>query len=302
MDWFTIRKGYKAWLRLEKGLAEKTVEAYLHDMDMLTTYLADCRPPVGPLAVTPSDLRNFLVSCTHAGLSARSQARVLSGCKSLFRYMDTEKLRTDNPAVLIDTPRIGRTLPEVLTVYEVESLMGAVDLSRPEGHRDRAMLETLYGCGLRVSELISLKVTNLRFDEGFIRVIGKGDKERMVPVGQKAIQHNNIWLKEVRRHRKVAKGFEDTLYLNRTGRGISRVSVFNIIKTLAQKAGITKSISPHTLRHSFATHLVEGGADLRAIQEMLGHESITTTEIYTHLDREYLRETIIRYHPRNQKK
>jgi len=301
MDWFTIRKGYKTWLRLEKRLAEKSVEAYLHDVDMLAAYLTQCQPPVGPLAVTPADLRNFLISCTHAGLSARSQARVLSGCKSLFRYLDTEKLRPDNPALLIDTPRIGRTLPEVLSVYEVEDLMDAVDLSRPEGHRDRAMLETLYGCGLRVTELISLKISNLRFDEGFIKVIGKGDKERMVPVGQKAIHHNNLWLSEVRRHRKVAKGYEDICYLNRTGKGISRVSVFNIIKILAQKAGITRSISPHTLRHSFATHLVEGGADLRAVQEMLGHESITTTEIYTHLDREYLRETINRYHPRNNR-
>ncbi len=301
MSWDLLRKGYKAWLQLEKGLSANTISAYLHDVDLLVQYLMSSEDQVKPTSVTNNHLRTFLAHCVEQGMSARSQARVLSGMKSFFRYLVAEKIRDDNPALLIDTPRLGRKLPEVLTLPEVEALLYAVDLSKPEGHRNRAMLETLYSCGLRVSELVSLQISNLQFDQGYIRVIGKGDKERLVPIGKTAIKFNTIWMNETRPSVVVRKGFENTLYLNRLGKQLSRVSVFNMIKMNAKAAGINKSISPHTLRHSFATHLVERGADLRAVQEMLGHESITTTEIYTHLDREYLRETIIRYHPRNKR-
>jgi integrase/recombinase XerD len=300
MDWYSIRNGYKAWLKLEKGLANNTISAYLHDFDMLHQFLLDSEISTVPEKISADTLRSFIRHCSINGMSARSQSRIISGFKSLFRYLLAERIVTENPAVLIETPRLGMKLPEVLSVDEVFRLADAVDLSRPEGHRNRAIIETLYGCGLRVSEVGNLLITNLRFEEEFIRVIGKGDKERLVPIGGLAMKYISIYLDEVRRKTKVAKGFENTVYLNRSGKKLSRISIFNIIKYTAQRAGITKTISPHTLRHSFATHLVEGGADLRAIQEMLGHESITTTEIYTHLDREYLRETIIRFHPRNK--
>jgi integrase/recombinase XerD len=300
MDWYSIRNGYKAWLKLEKGLAINTISAYLHDFDMLHQFLIDSEISTSPEKISADNLRSFIRHCSANGMSARSQSRIISGFKSLFRYLLAERIVADNPAALIETPRLGMKLPEVLSVDEVFRLADAVDLSRPEGHRNRAIIETLYGCGLRVSEVVNLLITNLRFEEEFIRVIGKGDKERLVPIGGLAMKYISIYLDEVRRKTKVAKGFENTVYLNRSGKKLSRISIFNIIKYTAQRAGITKTISPHTLRHSFATHLVEGGADLRAVQEMLGHESITTTEIYTHLDREYLRETIIRFHPRNK--
>jgi integrase/recombinase XerD len=299
MDWQSARKGFKAYLKLERGLSGNTIEAYLHDFDLVMDYMAS--QPVSPMPerITTEDLKAFVMHIAANGLSARSQARIISGFRAFFKYLATENMIQNNPSSLIDTPRIGRKLPEVLTVHEIEDLIAAIDLSKPEGHRNRAILETLYGCGLRVSEVIGLKLTNLRFDEGFIRVVGKGDKERLVPIGKSAIRYNNIYIHEFRTHSKPAKGHENYLFLNRFGKSISRISIFTMIKALAARAGITKCISPHTLRHSFATHLVEGGADLRAVQEMLGHESITTTEVYTHLDREYLRETIFRFHPRN---
>lgn len=299
MDWNSARKGFKTYLRLEKGLSGNTVMAYMHDFDLLMSFMCGCNVAVSPANIGIDNLREFIRHCASGGLSARSQARIISGFKCFFKYLIEEDIITNNPSTLIDTPRIGRKLPEVLSVDEIERLLAAIDLSKQEGHRNRAMIETLYGCGLRVSELISLRITNLRFDEGFIRVTGKGDKERLVPVGNSAIRYNKIYLNEFRRNSKLVRGHENTVYLNRFGKGLSRISVFNMIKNLAKSAGITKTISPHTLRHSFATHLVEGGADLRAVQEMLGHESITTTEVYTHLDREYLRDTIIRFHPRN---
>lgn len=301
MAWQSARNGFKSYLKLERGLSDNTISAYLHDFDMVMKFMVSQPVPVTPNRICLDDLRGFIQQCASEGLSARSQARIISGFKSFFRYMVTEKLIVENPSSMIDTPRIGRKLPEVLSVIEVEKLIGAIDLSKQEGHRDRAIIETLYGCGLRVSELTGLLISNLKFNDGFIRVVGKGNKERLVPVGNAAIRYNNIYINEFRRKSKPVKGFENTLYLNRFGKSLSRISVFNIIKSLAISAGIQKIISPHTLRHSFATHLVEGGADLRAVQEMLGHESITTTEIYTHLDREYLRETINRYHPRNQR-
>ncbi|MFO7723057.1 MAG: site-specific tyrosine recombinase XerD [Bacteroidales bacterium] len=300
MDWQSARNGFKAYLKLERGLSGNTIGAYLHDFDLVMDYMAS--QPVSPMPerITTEDLKAFVQHIASNGHSARSQARIISGFRAFFKYLATENMIKDNPSILIDTPRIGRKLPEVLTVHEIEKLIAAIDLSKPEGHRDRAILETLYGCGLRVSEAVGLKLSNLRFEEGFIRVIGKGDKERLIPIGKSAIRYNNIYIHEFRSHSKPAKGYENTLYLNRFGKSLSRITIFTIIKVLASRAGLSKCVSPHTLRHSFATHLVEGGADLRAVQEMLGHESITTTEVYTHLDREYLRETIIRYHPRNQ--
>ncbi len=300
MDWLSAHNGFHAYLRLERGLSRNSIDAYLHDFEMLKTFLHQIPENPAPERIRYEDLRQFIRHCTELGLSARTQARIISGIKCFFRFMLTENLIEENPADRMETPRIGRKLPEVLSVFEVEQMLNAIDLSKNEGHRDKAMLETLYGCGLRVSELTGLLISNLRFNDGFIKVLGKGNKERLVPVGSSAIRYNNIYINEFRNRAKPARGFENTLYLNRFGKSISRVSVFNMIREVARLAGIHRPISPHTLRHSFATHLVEGGADLRAVQEMLGHESITTTEIYTHLDREYLRETINRYHPRNR--
>lgn len=301
MDWHSAHQGFNAYLRLERGLSVNTVQAYLHDVGLLMEFLSANAPGRSPEQVGQEDLRLFIRHCHEQGMSPRSQARITSGFKCFFRYLSTENLIRENPSSLIETPRIGLKLPQVLTVGEVEQMLEAIDLSRHEGHRDRAMLETLYGCGLRVSELVGLQISNLRFKEGFIRVVGKGNKERIVPIGSSAIRYTNIYLEEFRNRSSSARGHQNTLFLNKFGKSLSRVSVFLMIKKIARLAGITKEVSPHTLRHSFATHLVEGGADLRAVQEMLGHESITTTEVYTHLDREYLRETINRYHPRNQK-
>lgn len=300
MDWLSSRRGFSQYLRLERGLAQNTVQAYLHDLDLLIGFLQQDSGGMMPATVGVEDLRKFLQHCRERGLSARSQARITSGFKCFFSYLQTEKLIEENPSSLIDTPRIGMKLPEVLSVEEVEGMLGIIDLSKPEGHRDRAIVETLYGCGLRVSELVNLELQNLKFAEGFIRVVGKGNKERLVPVGSAAIRYNTIYINEFRKLAKPSKGSQHLLYLNKFGRSLSRISIFLLIKKLARMAGIHKEVSPHTLRHSFATHLVEGGADLRAVQEMLGHESITTTEVYTHLDKEYLHETINRYHPRNR--
>jgi integrase/recombinase XerD len=302
MDWYSSRQGFRAYLRLERGLSENTIQAYLHDLDLMISFFSEQSGGCMPETVHSADLRSFIEFCHKRGLSARSQARITSGFKSFFKYLKSEELIHENPSVLIDTPRIGMKLPEVLTVEEIDKMMCVIDLSKPEGHRDRAMMETLYGCGLRVSELTGLLISNLRFEEGFIRVVGKGNKERLIPIGNTAIRYNNIYLTEFRMKAKPAKGYQNFMFLNKFGKSISRISVFMLVKRLARLSGIHKEISPHTLRHSFATHLVEGGADLRAVQEMLGHESITTTEVYTHLDRSYLQETINRYHPRNTKR
>jgi integrase/recombinase XerD len=294
--WDAYKKGYKAWLQLEKSLADNSVEAYLHDIDMLTTFLlqTDIKSPD---KVTLKDLEQFVKWVAELGMTASSQARIISGLRSFYKYCLLEQITIIDPTVLLEAPKLKRSLPDTLSFEEIEKIIAEIDLSKPEGGRNKAMLETLYSCGLRVTELVNLKISCLYLDVGFIRVIGKGDKERLVPIGSDAIKFIKIYKEDIRVHIAIKKEQEDILFLNRRGSKLSRVMVFLILKELAKKAGITKSISPHTFRHSFATHLVEGGADLRAVQEMLGHESITTTEIYTHLDREYLRNTLEQFHP-----
>ncbi|WP_462252450.1 site-specific tyrosine recombinase XerD [Ferruginibacter sp.] len=294
--WDAYKKGYKAWLQLEKSLADNSVEAYLHDIDKLTTFLLT-QEIKSPDKVTLKDLELFVKWVAELGMTASSQARIISGLRSFYKYCLLEQITSADPTVLLEAPKLKRILPDTLSFDEIEKIIGQIDLSTPEGGRNKAMLETLYSCGLRVSELVNLKMSCLYLDVGFIRVIGKGDKERLVPIGSDAIKFIKIYKDDIRVHISIKKDQEDILFLNRRGSKLSRVMIFLILKELAKKAGITKSISPHTFRHSFATHLVEGGADLRAVQEMLGHESITTTEIYTHLDREYLRDTLQQFHP-----
>ncbi len=296
--WESYKRGFKAYLQLEKSLSANSVEAYLHDIQKLQQYIECVHAEVSPAQVTGEHLKDFLGWITQLGMEARSQARILSGIKGFFRYLLLENEIKKDPSELIESPRIGRKLPETLTVEEIDRMIGVIDMSKPEGHRNRALLETLYGCGLRVSEAVNLRITDLYFNEGFIRVTGKGNKERLIPIGLTAIKYITVYAQETRRHQNVSKEAKDILFLNKRGGKLSRIMIFKIIKDLAVKCGIQKTISPHTLRHSFATHLVEGGADLRAVQEMLGHESITTTEVYTHLDRRYLRDTIISFHPR----
>ena len=286
---------FKQYLLFERSLSEKTAEAYLHDIFLLNDFIEG----KSFKDVTADDLHRFVVYLHEERVvEASSQARILSGVRAFFRFLTIEQVVKDNPALLVDAPKLGRHLPTVLTVPEVEAIIAAVDLSIPEGHRNKAMIEVLYGCGLRVSELVSLRLSDLHFDQGYVRVIGKGDKERIVPIGMTASKAVRLYLEGQRMHLKVKPDSADIVFLNRRGGKMSRQMAFLIVKDLAEKAGIHKEISPHTFRHSFATHLVEGGADLRAVQEMLGHESITTTEIYTHLDREYIQSTISLFHPR----
>lgn len=286
---------FRQYLILEKSLSAKTAEAYLHDVWLLDEFLGEKKLE----NVEVADLQDFAKYLQKdQEVKATSQARILSGVRAFYRFLVLEGTLETNPAQLIDTPKLARKLPTVLSVPEVEAIINAVDLSLPEGHRNRAMIEVLYSCGLRVSELIALQLSCLFFDEGYIRVIGKGNKERIVPIGSTAQKAIRLYVEGYRMSLKIKKGDADIVFLNRRGGRLSRVMVFHIVKELAEKAGITKEISPHTFRHSFATHLVEGGADLRAVQEMLGHESITTTEIYTHLDREYVQSTIALHHPR----
>jgi integrase/recombinase XerD len=295
--WQSYKKGFKAWLQLEQSLSENSVDAYLHDVEKLTQYLASAGRLVNPSEILLADLQHFLQWITEFGISVTSQARIISGLRSFFRYCLLEQICTINPSELLEAPKMRRKLPEVLAFSEIEMMINAVDLSTPEGTRNRAILETMYSCGLRVSEVVNLRLSCLYDDLGFVRVTGKGDKERLVPIGSDALKFIKLYKEGTRVHIPVKKGEEDIVFLNRNGKRLSRVMIFYIIKGLALQAGVTKNISPHTFRHSFATHLVEGGADLRAVQEMLGHESITTTEIYTHLDREFLRETLERFHP-----
>ena len=295
--WEPQKKGFKAYLQLEKSLSENSVDAYLHDVDMLTQYLQISNDLKSPADLTLKDLQQFLKWITELGLSAGSQARIISGLRQFYKYCLLEQITTKDPTALLEAPKLKRLLPDVLSYDEIESMLSKIDLSKPEGGRNKAIIETMYSCGLRVSEAVNLKISNLYLDVGFIRVIGKGDKERLVPIGSSAIKYILIYKNDIRVHMPVKPGKEDFLFLNRFGNEMSRVMIFMIIKELARQAEIKKNISPHTLRHSFATHLVEGGADLRAVQEMLGHESITTTEIYTHLDREYLRKTLEQFHP-----
>lgn len=295
--WQPYKKGFKAYLQLERSLSENSVDAYLHDVELLTQWMLLQGLQKNPAAVVQEDLQQFLKAIAEMGMGANSQARIISGLRAFFKYAMLEQIVQQNPSELLEAPKLKRALPEVLSFGEIEAIIGAIDQSTPEGVRNKAMLETLYSCGLRVSELVNLQLSQLYMDLGFVRVFGKGSKERLVPIGRDAVKYIQLYRDNVRVHVPVQKGEEDMVFLNNRGRRLSRVMVFLIIKAMAAKAGITKNISPHTFRHSFATHLVEGGADLRAVQEMLGHESITTTEIYTHLDREYLRETLHRFHP-----
>lgn len=293
--WEVYKKGFKAWLQLEKSLAGNSVEAYLRDLDKLSAFFSEEKK--APKDITLKDLERFIKYIAELGMTPTSQARIISGLRSFYKYCLLEQITLTDPTTLLESPKLKRALPDVLSFEEIEAIINQIDLSKPEGGRNKAMLETLYSCGLRVSELVELKLSSLYLDVGFIRVIGKGNKERLVPIGSDAVKYIKIYRDNIRAHIPIKKGQEDILFLNRRGSMLTRVMVFLIIKELVQKAGITKTISPHTFRHSFATHLVEGGADLRAVQEMLGHESITTTEIYTHLDREYLRDTLQQFHP-----
>ena len=295
--WDAYKKGFTGFLQLEKSLSANSVEAYLRDIGKLTDFLQATNSEKTPDEVTLKNLQQFVKWITELGISPSSQARTISGIKSFYKYCLSETIVNNNPSALLEAPKLKRALPDVLSFEEIEKIIGAVDVSTPDGARNKAMLEVMYGSGLRVSETINLRKSWLFLDVGFIRVIGKGDKERLVPVGSDAVKFIRLYWDSVRIHQKIAKGSEDIVFLNRFGKGLSRVMVFLIIKDLAKKAGISKNISPHTFRHSFATHLIEGGANLRAVQEMLGHESITTTEIYTHLDKDFLRSTLQLYHP-----
>ena len=295
--WEAYKKGFKAYLQLEKSLSDNSVEAYVHDIEKLTQYFVINNIEKKPEEIELQDLDDFLKWINNLGMTPSSQSRILSGLRSFYKYCLQEQISKKDPTVLLEAPKLSKKLPDVLTFFEIEKIIQSIDLSTAEGTRNKAIIETLYSCGLRVSELVNLKLSCLYFDVGYVRVIGKGDKERLVPIGSSAIKGINLYRENIRVHLPVTPGNEDVVFLNRRGRKLSRVMIFMIIKELAKKASVTKSISPHTFRHSFATHLVEGGADLRAVQEMLGHESITTTEIYTHLNREYLRDTLQQFHP-----
>jgi integrase/recombinase XerD len=295
--WDPYKKGFKAFLQLEKSLSDNSVEAYLRDIEKLTRFLQEKNNVTSPANVTLADLQQFTRWVNELGMTPTSQARIISGIRSFYKYCLIENIVTIDPTTLLEAPKLKRALPDVLTFDEIERIIAQIDLSKPESGRNKAILETMYSCGLRVSEVVNLKISALYLDVGFIRVTGKGDKERLVPIGDAAVKYITIYRKDIRVHMPVKKGQEDYLFLNRRGAKLTRVMIFLILKDLVKKAGITKNISPHTFRHSFATHLVEGGADLRAVQEMLGHESITTTEIYTHLDREFLRDTLQQFHP-----
>jgi integrase/recombinase XerD len=297
MSWASYKKGFKAFLQLEKSLSSHSVEAYLRDIDKLTNYLQSNEGDISPSDVTLQQLQSFMQCIGEMDMAATSQARIISGIKAFFKYCMLEQICSVNPTSLLPSPKTSRKLPDVLSFEEIEQVIGQLDLSKPEGGRNKAILETMYSSGLRVTELINLRISCLYLDVGFIRVIGKGDKERLVPIGSDAIKYIKLYKDTIRVHQIPAKDCEDILFLNNRGKGLSRVMIFYIIKDLIRKTGINKTISPHSFRHSFATHLVEGGADLRAVQEMLGHESITTTEIYTHINREYLRDTLDRFHP-----
>jgi len=299
MNWEEGKKGFENYLKLEKSLSQNSISAYVTDINKLIVFLNKNYSNITPLRVKLEHLKGFLAWLNECEISPRTQARTISGIKSFYKYLLIEGKLTSDPTALVESPRIGRKLPDILSMDEIDKLINAVDLGKAEGQRNKAMLETLYSCGLRVSELVGLKITNLFFEQGFVKVEGKAGKERLVPVSGKAIEEVRRYLKEYRKKLNIAKDSENILFLNRRGRKLSRVMIFTIIKNLAEKIGLGKSISPHTFRHSFATHLINGGADLRAVQEMLGHESILTTEIYTHLDREYLKSTIQQFHPRS---
>ena len=295
--WDSYRKGFKAWLQLEKSLSDNSVYAYLQDLDKLTSFLLINDEKKNPTDIELKNLEDFVKWVHELGMTATSQARIISGLRSFYKYCLLEQIADKDPTVLLEAPKLKRLLPDTLSFDEIERILAKIDLSTSEGTRNKAIFETMYSCGLRVSEVVNLKISSLYLDVGFVKVIGKGDKQRLVPIGSDAIKHINIYRNSIRNKMNIVIGQEDILFLNRRGKGLSRVMIFLILKDLVKKAEVNKNVSPHTFRHSFATHLVEGGADLRAVQEMLGHESITTTEIYTHLDRDYLRSTLQQYHP-----
>jgi integrase/recombinase XerD len=297
MSWETSIKGFKSYLQIERSLSDNSVQAYIRDVKKFANYAIPIE--LSELKVTRVDISNFLAQINQKNISSRSQARIISGIKAFYKYLIMEDYLKINPTELIESPKIGLKLPDTLSLIEIDKLIAAVDLSNKQGERNRAILETLYSCGLRVSELVNLQLSNIHFKEGYLKVIGKGDKERLAPIGGRAVKYLTIYINEVRNHQNIKKGNEDFVFLNNRGAKLTRVMIFIIIQKLTEKIGLKKKISPHTFRHSFATHLIEGGADLRAVQEMLGHESITTTEIYTHLDNEYLRSNIIQFHPRS---
>jgi integrase/recombinase XerD len=296
--WMPYIKGFKTYLQLEKSLSNNSVDAYLRDVQKLEQYVKLELNGASVADIQLKHLQSFLIYINEIGLEPTSQSRIISGLKSFFKYLAIEEVISSSPAELLEAPKTRRRLPDFLSVEEIDAMMAAIDLSTPEGTRNKAIIEVMYSCGLRVSELVNLKLSQVFFDVGFIKAVGKGNKERLVPIGREAIKYLQIYLENIRLHILPKKNAEDIIFLNRRGGQLSRVMIFYIIKELTQLAGITKNVHPHTLRHSFATHLLEGGADLRAIQEMLGHESITTTEIYTHLDRDFLRDTLLRFHPR----
>lgn len=291
-------KGFKDYLKLERSLSNHSIAAYLNDVDKLIQYYLAIDKELILNQLQLADLREFVTWLNEIGMQANTQARVISGIKAFFIYLMQEEVITEDPTALLEAPKLARKLPDTLNIYEINQLIGAIDASKPEGMRSKAIVEMLYGCGLRVTELIELRISNIYTETEFIKVVGKGNKERIIPIGSVALKLLQIYINEIRVHLDIKKGHEDFIFLNRSGTRLSRISVFTLMKSLALKAGIHKSISPHTMRHSFATHLIEGGADLRAVQEMLGHVSITTTEIYTHLDRAYLQSVITQFHPR----
>lgn len=297
MEWDIAKRDFKRFLQFERNLSKNSIEAYLNDVQKLESYCLFKNLTLEQ--IDTKAIQHFLIYINEFNISPFTQARLLSGLKTFFEFLQIEYALERNPAELIESPRLNRKIPTVLNIQEIDSLIGAIDLSSPEGQRNKAILEILYGCGLRVSELVNLKISNLYLDVEFIKVEGKGSKERLVPIGTQAIKYLTTYLEQVRPHAPIQPGYEDIVFLNRRGRTLTRVMIFIIIKDLAQKIGLEKAISPHTFRHSFASHLVEGGADLRAVQDMLGHESITTTEIYTHIDRDYLHSVITQYHPRS---
>ena len=302
MQWPVSLKGFQSYLKLEKSLSENSIIAYTEDVERFVQFLADKEYDLSPDKIEHKHMTEFVKWLTQKDRSATTQSRVISGIRAFYKYLLIENLVSKNPTELLETPKLGRKLPDVLDVNDIDSILNAIDVSTPKGHRDRTMLETMYSCGLRVSEVVNLKISDLFFDTGFVRVIGKGNKQRLIPIGREAMKFIDIYRKQIRIHSPVQKEFEDFLFLNNRGKKLTTAMVFLIIQKIAMQIGLKKHVSPHTFRHSFATHLVENGADLRAVQEMLGHESITTTEIYTHLDRKYLRDTIDAFHPRSLKR
>ncbi len=300
--WQTYLKGFQVYLQLERSLQANSIEAYVHDVEKLIQYLAIENLNIAPDEIKLANLRQFIAYLNKLGLEANSQARIISGIKAFYKYLLMEDEIKQSPAELLEAPKLSRKLPDVLEVHEIDAMVAQLNLNKPEGLRNKAIVETMFSCGLRVSEATELKISCISFEEMYIKVTGKGNKERLVPISLSALQIIDLYQKEVRNHQNVKTGSNDILFLNRRGGKLSRVMIFYILKDLALAAGIQKSISPHTLRHSFATSLVEAGADLRAVQQMLGHESITTTEIYTHLDREYLRDVVSQFHPRSRRK